>query len=41
MQVEVEEIKRKVTYEHLSAYMQSVWRCASLQDFVAPTKTMF
>ncbi len=41
MQVEVEEIKKKVTYEHLSAYVQSVQHCTNLQDLITPTKTMF
>jgi hypothetical protein len=37
----VEEIKRKVTFELLSTFVQSVQRCMNVEELIAPTKSMF
>jgi hypothetical protein len=39
--MQLQEVKDKITTELIDTYLQSFPQCASFQDLVAPTKTMF
>ncbi len=39
--MQVEEVKKRVTFEILPQYVQSVHRCVALEDLAGQSKAMF